>query len=100
MPPTERQIQETVARCVAAMVYFNNAERTQGERDLMAAEVQLASAWVLQAGSGEVRERVLAPVEGELFARYGHEVGPRLNGLFLTTFDGLKADDAEAPEVF
>lgn len=92
MVPTERQLQETVARCVGIMVYFHNdPERTQRTKERMVAEVQVVAGWVVEMGLDhrQTDERVLCPVEAELIARYGHEVGPRLNRLFLEAFDGL-----------
>jgi hypothetical protein len=38
-------------------------------------------------GIRETVERILRPVEIELFARYGHELGSRLSSQFLTAFE-------------
>ena len=94
--PTDRQIQETIARCVSTMVYFHNAERTPRSEDLMAAEVQVVAGWVeeMALGPREADELLLRPVEAELVQRYGPELGPRLGRIFREAFDRR---DAEAP---
>ena len=92
MVPTERQLQETVARCVSIMVYFHNdPERTPKTKERMVAEVQVVAGWVAEMGlkPGQTDELILRPVEAELFARYGHELGLRLNRMFLEAIDGL-----------
>jgi len=91
--PAERQIQETIARCVGIMVWFHNAVRTPQTNGLMTAEIRVMAGWVAEWGMGqvEVDGLILRPVEAELHARYGHELGPRLNRLFLEAFDGLDA---------
>jgi hypothetical protein len=91
--PTERQLQETVARCVGIMAYFHNAARTRQATELMDAEVRDMAGRVAEwdMGAVEVDGLILRPVREELHARYGHELGPRLNRLFLEAFDGLDA---------
>jgi len=91
--PTERQIQETVARCVGIMVYFHNAARTPQAKELMTAEIRFMADSVAEWCMGEAKadRLIFRPVEAELHARYGHELGPRLNRLFLEAFDDLDA---------
>jgi len=91
--PTERQIQETVARCVGIMVSFHNAARTPQAQELMTAEIRIMADSVAEwsMGVAEVDGLILRPVEAELHARYGLELGPRLNRLFLEAFDDLDA---------
>jgi len=82
---TERQVRETVERCVATMDrYHDNGPRLPTTM-LMVAEVQIHAAWVLALGmrSGEVVDRILRPVEARVLARYGPELGVRLNAAFL-----------------
>ena len=102
MKATERQIQETIARCVSIMVYFHNEERTPKVKAMMIAEVQTVVGFVgelgLGLGSREVEERIVIPVEGELLTRYGHEVGRRLNAEFVSAFgDTRNTDPAQGP---
>lgn len=87
---TERQIEETVARCVGVMVYYHNAGRAPGAAGLMTAEVQSLAACFAEMGlkPSEAEARVHRPVEAELAARYGPELGPKLGRLFREAFDG------------
>jgi hypothetical protein len=43
---TERQIQEAIAQCVSAMVYYHNCDRSQETEDQMVAEIQVVAAFV------------------------------------------------------
>jgi hypothetical protein len=89
---TERQVQETIARCVSAMVYYHNRGRYRENEDRMIAEVQLAAGFVEELGLSRVGadRRIIRPVEAELIARYGYEVGPRLAAQFVGAFEGLQ----------
>ena len=88
---TERQLQEMVARCVATMVYFHDAPKTQQTKILMNAEVQAHAAWVsgLNLGERGTDESILRPVESELIARYGHAAGHKCFNEFAKAFAGL-----------
>ena len=59
----------------------------------MTAEIRIMAGRVAEWGMDEVEVDglILRPVEAELHARYGHELGPRLNRLFLGAFDGIHA---------
>ncbi len=87
---TERQIQETIARCVSIVVFFHNSRKTPKMRTMMVAEVQAVarSAEELGMGGTATDERILLPVESELLARYGAVVGRRLNAEFAKAFKG------------
>lgn len=54
----------------------------------MASEVQAMAGRVGEIGvkPGEADGHILRPVEAELLARYGHELGPRLTRMFLEAF--------------
>jgi hypothetical protein len=96
---TERQVQETIARCVALMVFHHNCERSQEARDRMIAEVQIIAGFVEELGFSRsgVDWRIMRPIEAELLARYGHEVGPRLFAMFADAFeDSFEAADRPA----
>jgi len=84
---TERQIQETIARCVSTVVFFHNSPKTPRMRTMMVAEVQAVARSVEELGMA-MDERILLPVESELLARYGQEVGRRLNAEFARAFKG------------
>ena len=87
--PIERALSETVARCVGVVVYYYNVERTSRSRRVMSSEIGEAVGWL--AGSGldgrALDDAVVEPVEEELMARFGHEVGSRLNREFVRAFD-------------
>jgi hypothetical protein len=90
---TERQVKETIARCVSIMVCYHNGEKTRLAHDMMVAEVQTVAGWVMEMDLGpcEKDERILHPVERELLMRFGPEVGPRLNVVFIKAFGHLDA---------
>jgi hypothetical protein len=97
---TEREVQEAIARCVSSMVLYHNGKRSRETTTAMVAEVQAAAGWVSAQGweIGETDERILRPVEGELLARYGHELGVRLTTEFLKAFEGFGTFDQTAPD--
>ena len=88
---TERQLQETVARCVSIMVYYHNTTRAPQAKERMIAEVELVAAWVLELdlSPGDTDRHIFRPVEGELLARYGPEVARGLHAEFLDAFEGF-----------
>lgn len=90
---TDRQIQETVARCVSTMVYYHNCERSRKAVEQMTVEIQLIAGFVGESGFNvaEINSRIFRPVEVELIVRYGHEVGPRMLAEFIEAFEGVKA---------
>ncbi len=91
--PTDRQIDETIARCVSTMVYLHASGQKARAFDQAAAEIQLIAAWIREMGleDSEVQDRILDPLEEELCNRYGPELGPRLLGVFLEAYDGFTA---------
>ena len=85
----ERALSETVARCVGIVVYYYNVERTGRSRRVMSSEIRAAVGWLADSGlDGRALDGVVVdPVEEELIARFGHEVGFRLNREFVRAFD-------------
>ena len=85
----ERALSETVARCVRIVVYYYNVERTGRSRRVMSTEIRAAVGWLADSGldGGALDGGVVDPVEGELVARFGHELGSRLNREFVRAFD-------------
>jgi hypothetical protein len=90
---SDRQVRETVARCVSTMVYYHNSERCRETAGQMAAEVQVIAGFVEEWGfdAAKINARVFRPVEDELIARYGHEVGPRMLGEFIDAFESIRS---------
>lgn len=84
----ERQLHEAIARCVAIMVFYKNGERTPDSPARMAAEIRAVAGQVTGMGwpEGEAEWRVVRPVERELMARYGHELGPRIVADFVNAY--------------
>lgn len=79
----ERQLQETIARCVSILVFYRNTEQTPDSTDRMAAEIRSE----LREFAGmktEVDRLVFRPIELELMARFGPEMGPRVVSEFLS----------------
>lgn len=90
--PTERQIEETISRCVSIMIYHHHVERRGASKAQMIAEVQLVAGWVEEMAlmSDDVEDRIFRQVRIELFMRFEHEVAQRLIGVFVEAFDDLK----------
>ena len=85
---TEREIQETIAKCVGIMVFYVNSRETRQAKTLMMAEVQAVAGLVKKWGLGgqATADSVFRPVEAELLARYGREEAGRLNAEFVGAF--------------
>ncbi|MCA1685022.1 MAG: hypothetical protein LC745_03370 [Planctomycetia bacterium] len=92
---TDRQVQETIAQCLATMARYHEGGRTRCATTLMIAEVQALAAWVLEMDlrEGEAVEVILGPVEAELLARYGSELGVRLSADFHKAFEDFGTFD-------
>jgi hypothetical protein len=90
---SDRQIHETVARCISAMVFYHNSERSPMAVELMVIEIRAIAGSVEELGLGvaEVDAQILRPVEAELIARYGHEDGPRMLGQFIDAFESVRS---------
>ena len=86
---TERQISQTIERCVAAMVRYHDRARSPEADVRMITEVQVVAGFVEELGLaiGEIGERIVRPVEDELVGRYGREDGPRLAARFVGAFE-------------
>ena len=86
---TERQVQETISKCVSTIVYYHNEERSTAADEWVVADVRAITRLVRDLGFSDlgVARRILQPVEGELIDRYGHEVGARLFAKFADAFE-------------
>ena len=85
----EERLQDAVARCVTALRRYHFGERTSAAKAKMTAEIDLLVGWLLELHlpPGVAQAEILIPVETYLFARYGHEVGSRLNAEFIEAFE-------------
>lgn len=87
---SEREFQETVARCVSMMVYYRNDLRSAAAAAAMTDEIhgvarQIATLGPIAADwSRDLRRRV----QEELVARYGRPIGGCLHDEFLGAFEG------------
>lgn len=89
---TERDILEMIARCVSIMVFYHNSGKTAHTKDQMAAEIGAVAQSVNQWRMADsLRIRILGAVNAEMVARYGSELGVRLDGEFYKAF--VEADD-------
>jgi len=87
----ERQAQRAVALCMDILNRYRAGEKTAVARATMASEIQTIADWALQSDfePAQTDEQILRPVEASLLARYGHELGPRLNRQFLAAFEAV-----------
>ena len=96
---TDRSIQEITAQCISTMVFYHNCERSQKADKQMIAEIQAISSTVEELGisTSDIDERIIRRVDVELTARYGHELGARLFGMFIEGFEGRCAVASSPP---
>lgn len=87
---SERQVQETVARCVSCMVFYVNSGKTRQAKGEMIAEAQAAARLVAQWGLGgrAAEDCFLRPFDAEIVARYGPADGRKLSRDFAEAFNG------------
>lgn len=90
---TDRQLQETLARCVSTVVFYHNSHRSQKSAERMSIEAEVIAGFVeeLSLVDGEAERFIVRPLEVELIDRYGHELGLRLFGEFIRAFEGRGA---------
>lgn len=88
---SERQLQETIARCVSCMVFYVNSGKTRQAKREMIAEAQAAASLLAKWGlSGRAAEdSFLKPFEAEMVARYGPADSRKLSKDFVEAFNGL-----------
>jgi hypothetical protein len=86
----EQAIQETITWCVAIMVAYHNVGPNKRSKQEMVAELRAVgeASKAFSLSAQEIVARIVQPVESEIFARYGHELGSRLNSQFLAAFEG------------
>jgi len=94
---TEREVQETIARCVSIAVYYHGGDQTGQTSDRMTSEVRATALALGEMGisATQARGRIVEPVRLELLARFGPEEGPRIARDFADAFAG--EDPAAAP---
>lgn len=90
--PADRVVEETIARCVAALVCYHNCERAPEAKVSMCEEIrevaELVASWKLDR---EDCKSILFCVRRELQMRYGAEAGVRVYNEFAAVFDGAVA---------
>jgi hypothetical protein len=84
---TEREIQETVARCVSVMVFYHHSKKSSQTTALLADEVRRIAEWTATAklDASFAHERIFKPFSRELITRYGDDVGAKLTAEFFDT---------------
>ena len=87
---SEREVQETIARCVAIAVYYHAGDRTGVASDRMTSEVRANALKLGEMGisATEARGRIIEPVRLELLARFGVPEGNRIAREFAAAFAG------------
>jgi hypothetical protein len=86
---TDREVEEMIARCVSIMVFYRNCGRSTQSKAGMAAEIRAVAGCVKEwHPAGGVIMHILDSVKAELIARYGHELGVRLDDEFYRAFEG------------
>ncbi|WP_435018235.1 hypothetical protein TA3x_000188 [Tundrisphaera sp. TA3] len=97
--PTARELQETIERCIAIVVYYQSCDRTGEMDDRRTSEVRslALSLGALGLSAAEAREMVVEPVRRELLERFGPFDGPAVAQIFADAFDGDDPFDEEWP---
>ncbi len=86
---TDREVEEMIARCVGIMVFYRNCGKSTQSKTRMAAEIRAVASCVKEWHPAHgVVVHILDSVKAEMIARYGHELGVRLDGEFYRAFDG------------
>ena len=86
---TDREVEEMIARCVGIMVFYRNSGKTTQSKGQMAAEIRAVAGCIKEWHSADgVVGCILDSVKAEMIARYGHELGTRLDGEFYKAFEG------------
>ena len=87
---SEREVQETIARCVAIAVYYHGAARTGETSDRMTSEVRANALRLGEMGvsATDARSRIVEPVRQELVARFGPAEGAKIAREFAAAFAG------------
>lgn len=89
--PTERQVKETVAQCVACMVFYVSYGKSQAVMNAMIAEIQETAHLIRRWGLSDsvINASLLCPIEDEIIARYGSVEGVNLYKEFAEVFNGV-----------
>jgi hypothetical protein len=83
------EIEQVIARCVGIMVFYRNRGKTTESKAQMAAEIRAVARSVKRWHfDDDVIERILDSVKTEMIARFGHELGVRLDDEFYVAFTG------------
>jgi hypothetical protein len=95
---SEREFQEAVARCVAIVVYHQNATHGRGAPAETVAEIATVADSIrrLSSASEHLEQQVVLDVQRELVARYGLDKGMGLNLLVVRAFTESSQVDDEA----
>lgn len=88
--PTDRAIDETIARCVSSMVRYHNTERSTDATDTMLQDIRaIAAQFISWELAWDEWDMVRQCVRGELLTRYGHEAGTRICAEFADAFESV-----------
>jgi hypothetical protein len=91
---TDREIEETVARCVSVVVYYHNCGRSTRAREVFEADVAVIREWLRVAGAtGQV---VGSRIRAELLARYEPPLASLLFDEFVAALTLEKSSPASS----
>jgi hypothetical protein len=82
---TDREVLETIARCVSIMVWYHNSEKTPETSAMMTADLRQVAAWLAEQrlDHSEIENRIVDSVASELLIRHGYDIAPGLYNVFL-----------------
>jgi hypothetical protein len=94
-PPREpgvANLHRSIARCLMAMIDYHETRANRGFADRLVDEICAVASDLARSGllSDESARRIVRPVERELKARYGRELGNWLYIDFIRVFDGCE----------
>jgi hypothetical protein len=95
-----RQVREAMELCASAVERFHASGAGDRQSEILFAEFQVVAAWTVEMGLdlARVEDLILRPLEAALFARYGHEVTPRIFARCLRAFDELYTEASACSE--
>jgi hypothetical protein len=84
-----REIDEEVARCVAAIVFYHNSPRSKQSEGVLTKDVRQVAVWASNAKLGklEAGQLLFESIRAGLVLRYGDDVGNSLFMDFLTAYE-------------
>jgi hypothetical protein len=85
----EREVDEEVARCVAAIVFYHNSPQSDQNRGVLREDLREVAEWAFDAklGRNEAVQVLFGPIRADLALRFGDQVGDSLFTDFLVAYE-------------